>query len=65
MVLFRLMLGDRKIWALGSSTSQSKNWTPLFMERARLVAMVVFPVPPFPLAIEIIIGKLYGLMISY
>jgi hypothetical protein len=47
--------GARNKWELGSSTSQSINWTaPWGSERAKLTAMVVFPVPPFPLAIEII-----------
>jgi len=44
------------MWALGSSTSQSKKVTlcPLDKERAKFVATRVFPVPPLPLATEII-----------
>jgi hypothetical protein len=49
--------GERKRWEFGSSTSQSINWTvPLGSERAKLTAMVVFPVPPLPLAIEMIMA---------
>ncbi|GAH19120.1 unnamed protein product [marine sediment metagenome] len=39
------------MWAFGSSTSQSRNWT-FSKERARPTAIVVFPVPPLPLATE-------------
>jgi hypothetical protein len=48
--------GIKKRWALGSSTSQSNSATGIlsFNETARLAATVVFPVPPFPLAMAII-----------
>jgi len=48
--------GLRNKWAFGSSTSQSRSCTfslPL-SESARLVATRVLPVPPLPLATEII-----------
>ena len=49
------MIGFKKICAFGSSASQSRNCTLLLTESARLLATVVLPVPPFPLANEIII----------
>jgi hypothetical protein len=55
MVLVSSMVGRRNRWALGSSTSQSSNWTGPFTDTAILVATVVFPVPPLPLAMLIII----------
>jgi hypothetical protein len=49
--------GDKKMWELGSSTSQSISSTVSFeRERAKLTAMVVFPVPPLPLAIDMIMA---------
>jgi len=48
--------GLRKRWQFGSSTSQSSRVTGCpkeAMVRARLTAIVVFPVPPFPLAMAI------------
>ena len=39
-----------RMWQLGSSTSQSNNCALEPSIAARLVAMVVLPVPPFPLA---------------
>ncbi len=56
-VLVSWMDGRRNRWALGSSTSQSSNWTGPDTDTARLVATVVFPVPPLPLAILMIIGS--------
>jgi hypothetical protein len=53
--ILSLICGLRKMWAFGSSTSQSRNWT-FPRESAKLVAIVVLPVPPFPLATEIIIA---------
>jgi hypothetical protein len=44
-----------KIWELGSSTSQSRIWA-FGKELARLVAVVVLPVPPLPLATEMIMA---------
>ena len=41
--------------ALGSSTSQSNSCTPPSNDTVRLVAMVVLPVPLFPLAMQITI----------
>jgi hypothetical protein len=56
------MVGDRNRWEFGSSTSQSIHWTvPLGSERAKLTATAVFPVPPFPLVIEIIMVLSLGL----
>ena len=50
-----LISGFINRWALGSSTSQSTNCILSGSETARLAEMVVFPVPPFPLATLIII----------
>ncbi len=52
---FFSMTGLRKRCELGSSTSQSRSCTLCSIESARLVDTVVFPVPPLPLAILIII----------
>lgn len=48
--------GFKNMWSLGSSTSQSRSCTlsVSFRERARLVATSVLPVPPLPLATDII-----------
>ncbi len=56
LVLF--ILGCRRRWALGSSTSQSRNWTSP-TETAMLAATEVFPVPPFPLATATIIQFIF------
>jgi len=48
--------GLRNKWALGSSTSQSMKQTDSVSARvrAKFTATVVLPVPPFPLAIDMI-----------
>ncbi len=62
--------GLRNRWALGSSTSQSIKQTDSVSARvrAKFIAMVVLPVPPFPLAIDIIMRhphlKLFNLRLS-
>ena len=53
------MTGFRKRWALGSSTSQSRNCSGSPRATARLVAMVVLPVPPLPLATLMITSKAF------
>lgn len=54
--LFTRFPGFKKMWELGSSTSQSKTSTsPAGADAARFTVMVVLPVPPFPLAMVIII----------
>ena len=47
--------GSINKWALGSSTSQSRRIASSPNTAARLVATVVLPVPPFPLATLMII----------
>ncbi len=53
----RVITGFSKMWSFGSSTSQSRSCicSLSLRERARLVATSVLPVPPLPLATEIII----------
>ena len=52
---FLLIFGLIKICPFGSSTSQSKYCILFSNDKARFVAIVVLPVPPFPLAILMII----------
>ncbi len=56
--------GLRKMCAFGSSTSQSRNCTENLSETAiaRFVATVVLPVPPFPLAIVILMVRPYVML---
>jgi hypothetical protein len=49
------MVGFSNMWQFGSSTSQSSIWARVPKTNAKLVATVVLPVPPFPLATAIII----------
>jgi len=65
MVTCRLAVirGFKNMCPFGSSTSQSRYWTlrsKSAMQRARFVAIVVFPVPPLPLAIAI--TNLFGIL---
>jgi hypothetical protein len=49
-----LISGLRKMWQLGASTSQSSRRTGLGAASARLTAIVVFPVPPLPDAMAMV-----------